>query len=43
MDDRRRNTTAVIVENIVKAKALVKEGPRITHEEVQDALGMASG
>ena len=31
--------TAIAIENIVKAK----EDPRITHEEIQDTLGISSG
>ena len=32
---------AVTVGNIVKAKSLIKEDLRITHEEIQDALGIS--
>ena len=35
--------TAVTVENVVKAKSLIKEDPRIIHEEIQHALGISSG
>ena len=35
--------TVVTVKNVVKAKSLIKEDPRITHEQIQDALGISSG
>ena len=44
-DDNRcdRPVTAVAVENVFNAKYLIKEVPRITHEEIHDALGIPSG
>ena len=33
---------AVTVEYIIKAKSLIKEDPRITHEEIRDAMGISS-
>ena len=38
-----RPVTVVTVENIVKAKSLTKEDPRITHKETQDGLENSSG
>ena len=35
--------TAVTAENIAKGKSLVKEDPRLTHEEKQDAQSISSG
>ena len=44
-DDNRcgHPVTAITVKNVVKAKSLIKENSRITHEEIQDALGILSG
>ena len=43
-DDKRFgcSVTAVTVENVEKAKRLMREDPRI-RQEVQDALGFSSG
>ena len=38
----RRLVTAVTVENVVREKSLIKEDTRITHEEIQDTLGISS-
>lgn len=38
-----RLVKAVTVENVVKAKSLIKEDPGITHEEIQDEPGILSG
>ena len=35
--------TTFNVENVVKVKLLIKEDPRITHAETQDALGISLG
>ena len=42
LDHRRYGcpVTAITVENLVKAKSQIKEDPRITHLETQDALGI---
>ena len=45
-DDKRYDcpvVTAVTAENIAKGKSLVKEDPRLTHEEKQDAQSISSG
>lgn len=42
-DDNRYRcpVTTVTVEYVVKTKSLIKEDPRMTHEEVQVALGIS--
>ena len=44
-DDNRcgRPVTIFTVNNVVKAKSLIKEDPRMTRVEIQDALGISSG